>query len=606
MLNFLLSRLKHASLPELTYRVRQTVRAARFRRAVRSGGLPFTVPEADPSVIRALALPTFHREAGAASVESILDGARFTLNTDPETLLRWEAELAGRRQQAAAGVAPNADIRAVWEPARLQHVTLLLASLAQRGEEGAGERARSFARDELLRWLDANPFLAGPNYRSAMECGLRMPVFFYALKLLANLDDCALRRVSDAAYAHACWIEANLSLYSSLGNHTVCEAAGLVFAGAMFRDSARGRLWLARGIGLLGQELGRQILDDGGALEQSLSYHRFVLDLYWLTADFLEGSGLHDCSDWKSRLRQGETFLAAFSDDQGCCPALGDSDDGYAVAPGLAPAREVARLPAAGWRTFSAAGYTVFNAAGGVRLTFDHGPLGMPPLNNHGHADALSLTLSLAGVEFLVDPGTYRYNGAPEWRRYFKGTAAHNTVTVDGLDQALQQTGFIWSDAYNCRLLRSEETGMGCIVEAEHDGYRRLREPVLHRRAILLAGSDALVVMDSFAGTGEHDFALHFHLHPGAVVTRDKDSWSIARGGRRIWLKLLGEPELELLQGGGDGPPGWYAPAYGSKEPSSVLRCLKRGASRSISFRTVIGWGDDLDHAWLEALGGAL
>ena len=606
MFNFLLSRLKHASLPELTYRVRQTVRAGRFRRAVRSGALPFTAPEADPSVIRALALPTFHREAGAASVESILSGTRFTLNTDPETLLRWEAELAGRRQPAAAGEAPNADIRAVWEPARLQHVTLSLASLAQRGEEGAGERARSFARDELLRWLDANPFLAGPNYRSAMECGLRIPVFFYALKLLANLDDSAFRRVSDAAYAHASWTEANLSLYSSLGNHTVCEAVGLVFAGAMFRGSARGRLWLARGIALLRQELARQVLDDGGPLEQSLSYHRFVLDLYWLTVDFLEGSALHDCSDWKPRLRQGEAFLTAFSDCAGRYPSLGDSDDGHALAPGLAPAREGGECRQPGVRTFAAAGYTVVNEEGGLRLTFDHGPLGMPPLNNHGHADALSLTLSLGGAELLVDPGTYRYNGEPSWRRYFKSTSAHNTVTVDGVDQAVQETGFIWSNPFGCRVLRRAEVEAGYLVEAEHDGYRRLPEPVLHRRAILYAAPGALVVRDSFSGAGEHDFALHFHLHPDAAVSLEDGWWYIGRGGRRIWLTLLDGCHLELLQGELDPLLGWHAPAYGSKVPAGVLRCLKRGACRSVSFRTVIGWGDAPDNAWLDALGGAL
>ena len=605
MLNFLLSRLKHASLPELAYRVRQTVRAARFRRTVRGGRLPFIVPLANPSVLRALALPTFHATRGAASVEAILGGTRFTLNTDPESLLRWEAELAGRKPVAAAGVVAGADIRAVWEPARLQHLTVLLASLAEPEEGDAGERVRRFIRDEMLRWLDANPFLAGPNYRSAMECGLRIPVFFYTLKLLANLDRDAFMRVSDAAYAHASWTEANLSLYSSLGNHTVCEAVGLVFAGGMFSNSGRGRRWLARGTALLRQELTRQILDDGGPLEQSLSYHRFVLDLYWLTVDFLEGSALHDCGDWKPRLRQGEAFLAAFSDCAGRYPSLGDCDDGHALAPGLAPAREGEECLEPGVRAYPAAGYTVITGEGGLRLTFDHGPLGMPPLNNHGHADALSLTLSLGEEELLVDPGTYRYNGEPPFRRYFKGTSAHNTVMVDGLDQSVQATGFIWSNPFDCRVLRRAEVDAGYLVEAEHDGYRRLPEPVLHRRALLHAPG-ALVVRDSFSGAGEHDFALHFHLHPDAAVSREDGWWYISRGERRIWLTLLDGCHLELLQGELDPLLGWYAPAYGSKVPAGVLRCRKRGACRSVSFRTVIGWGAAPDNAWLDALGGAL
>ena len=285
MLKFLMLRLKHASLPELCYRARQRARGAGIRRMVARRLLPLGIAPVSPEVLLGLALPVFRPEGSPAEVQGILSGERFTLNTDRYTLRQWEAELSGR---GGAGGAGTPDIRAVWEPARLQHVTLLLAYLSGREEGENLPAVREFARQELLGWLDANPFLQGPHYRSAMECALRIPVFFYAMKLLDNLSPAESTRVGEAAYAHALWVEANLSLHSSRGNHTVCEAAGLVFGGAMFRDAERGRHWLARGIALLGEELVRQVLDDGGALEQSLSYHRFVLDLYWLTADFLE------------------------------------------------------------------------------------------------------------------------------------------------------------------------------------------------------------------------------------------------------------------------------------------------------------------------------
>ena len=590
MFNFLLSRLKHASLPELAYRVRQGARSARIRRAVRRGRTPFPMPQPDPWALLELALPTFQPEVTRGTVEEILAGWRFTLNSGEETLARWERELGATKR---LGQGAGADLRAVWEPARLQHVTLLLAYLAQQWDQEDPAGVREFARDELLHWLDLNPFLSGPGYRSAMECGLRIPVFFYALKLLANLTPADFSRLSVAVYSQAWWIERNLSLYSSLGNHTVCEGVGLVFAGAMFRHTRQGGLWLDRGIALLRQELARQVLEDGGPLEQSLAYHRFVLDLYWLTLDFLEQSRLHDPSDWRPRLTKGEEFLAAFSDAAGSFPPLGDCDDGQALAPGLFPRREPAGTQAPGERAFPAAGYTLINGANGLRVTFDHGPLGMPPLNNHGHADALSLTLSLAGEEFLVDPGTYRYNGAPAWRRYFKGTTAHNTVTVDGLDQAVQETGFIWSDPFNCRVLRRERTRAGYLVEAEHDGYRRLPEPVLHRRALLWAAPGSMVVSDSFAGSGTHAFALHFHLHPDTLVTREEGWWCLRRERSRVLLRLVGEDDFELLPGGGEDPPlGWHSPAYGIKRPAPLLRCRKRGECVEVSFRTVI----TLDH----------
>ena len=82
---------------------------------------------------------------------------------------------------------------------------------------------------------------------------------------------------------------------------------------------------------------------------------------------------------------------------------------------------------------FKDSGYTIIKIINNFTFTFDHGPLGMAPLYNHGHADALSITLSKDDRPILIDPGTYRYNGVPEWRRYFKGTRAHNTVTIDAL-----------------------------------------------------------------------------------------------------------------------------------------------------------------------------
>ena len=102
-----------------------------------------------------------------------------------------------------------------------------------------------------------------------------------------------------------------------------------------FQFSPEGKAWLNRGIKLLQQELYHQILDDGGPAEQSLGYRRFILDLYWLVVDFLEKNRLHDCTDWKPRLVLGENFLKAFQDGRGHLPAIGDSDDGYAVAQGF-------------------------------------------------------------------------------------------------------------------------------------------------------------------------------------------------------------------------------------------------------------------------------
>jgi hypothetical protein len=474
------------------------------------------------------------------------------------------------------------DIRAVWEPARLQHVTILIAWLRQHPDS---PEVKEFARREIMRWLAENPFLYGPHYLSAMECGLRLPVLFYALKSLDNLNNSDAEAILRSVFLQAWWIENNLSLYSSLGNHTVCEALGLIFAGSMFRGSPAGRRWLATGMALLEQELPHQVLPDGGPVEQAFGYHRFVLDIYWLAVDFLESNNLRVCDDFKARLMCGESFLSSFSTTDAGLPAIGDYDDGQALAPGLAPQRFTSSEQQQPARTFSSSGYTVIRGSSHALLTFDHGPLGMAPLYNHGHADALSVTLSLAGIPLLVDSGTFRYNGVPALRRYFKGTRAHNTVLVDRLDQATQLTGFVWGEPFSGRLERMEETASGLLVEASHDGYARLEHPLRHVRSVFAAPDGSWVITDRFVGNGRHAFELNFHFHPEVTLTKQEHGWLAESHGRAVRFELAGG-EFNLAHGQVEPALGWFSPAYNRRDPAPVLQALRSGGAGGTGFET--------------------
>ena len=107
-------------------------------------------------------------------------------------------------------------------------------------------------------------------------------------------------------------------------------------------------------------------------------------------------------------------------------------------------------------RAFPEGGYYVLAADRGgedeLVVVFDAGPLGLAPLYAHGHADALSFWLSYGGHEFLIDPGTYCYTNHTAWRAYFRGTAAHNTVRVDGEDQSVATGPFLWSHVAHCQV----------------------------------------------------------------------------------------------------------------------------------------------------------
>ena len=115
---------------------------------------------------------------------------------------------------------------------------------------------------------------------------------------------------------------------------------------------------------------------------------------------------------------------------------------------------------------------------------------------------------------FLGDPGTGTYFSDPLVRDAFRRTRSHNTVVVDGLDQADLFATFKWINPPRVSLLDATTQEHFDYVEAVHDGYRRLRKPVLHYRCVLAVKPRGWIVVDRFAGKGEHTFARHFNFPP--------------------------------------------------------------------------------------------
>jgi hypothetical protein len=595
-----LHRASTASLQELLLRFLRLLddRYLKFRRGTKRQFLPAGFDKQPVPDLHGLKLPDFDADFNAELISNVKVGMRFTLSEDEKKIKDFEKLHQSIFFKRISKGSPQHDIRMIWESGRLQHLTILLLWTQAQENPAIAREIHEQVKRSLLSWIQRNAFLFGPHFMSAMECGLRIPVFIYCLKLIDSFSAAEQKSIVACIFQHAWWVERRLSLFSSLGNHTICESVGLLFAGTVYKDSKIGQRWIKKGCDLLRRELTRQILMDGGPAEQSLSYHRFVLDLYWLAINFAERNGLRGLSMLKQRLEAGEEFLKAFSCDEGIFPSIGDSDDGHAIAQGIKSKRvlgpvekgAVQRMKAQRLcvKTFNESGYTILKGANGLRFTFDHGCLGMPPLFNHGHADALSITHSYRGKDFLVDPGTFRYNGMPEWRRYFKSTRAHNTVSIDNYDQAEQVTGFIWAKPYNTDLIINSEINGDTCLKATHDGYMRLRQPVRHSRVVINIDEVYFVVKDQFCGDGVHAFELNMHFHPEVVLCKENAGWKANHHGVEVFFIFLHNYTVDLIKGMKNPIFGWHSPAYGIKKESSVLSCAVEGFSNDISFLTMI------------------
>src|SRR5207237_2593864 len=107
------------------------------------------------------------------------------------------------------------------------------------------------------------------------------------------------------------------------------------------------------------------------------------------------------------------------------------------------PAARAEQAPPAGSRTFADSG-NVFLQSGDLFVQFDAGPFGWGGAG-HSHADTLSVLVWFRGEPVFIDPGTYTYVGDPEAREWFRGSGAHNTVSIDGQYQAQSAGPFRWS-----------------------------------------------------------------------------------------------------------------------------------------------------------------
>jgi hypothetical protein len=107
-------------------------------------------------------------------------------------------------------------------------------------------------------------------------------------------------------------------------------------------------------------------------------------------------------------------------------------------------------------------------------MMVDAGPQGVGR-SGHGHADALSLRLTMDGRRWLVDSGSGVYiSKDPADRNVFRGTGAHNTMRVDGLDQAVADEPFSWT---HIPTTQAENWIVGksfTYFVGSHNGYARL------------------------------------------------------------------------------------------------------------------------------------
>lgn len=516
------------------------------------------------------------------------------------------------------------DIKYLWEPNRHLHLVIL----AQAYKFTNKTHYLDGIVNALKSWHLQNPYLRGPNWTSSLELAIRLINWSLTWQLIGGQNSDAFNGQSGehfrekwmkSIYRHADFIRHHFSYYSSANNHLLGEAAGLFIASVTWPFWSAVDEWRKTSHSILIDEASKQNSSDGVNNEQAIMYQQFVLDFMLIAAIAGKANQIEFPEPYWKRIEVMLEYISSSMDVFGNMPMFGDADDGFVTR--LSPEDDFCpyrSLLATGsvlfnredfkrksrkldqktiWLlgndvvekydkiatandtsspklNFSKGGYyiigTDFETKHEVKCSIDCGPLGYLSIAAHGHADALSLWLSIAGEEVLIDPGTYAYHTNLKWRNYFRGTSAHNTVCVDGVDQSTIGGNFMWiqkANAYCDRIERSKQ--MDCFI-GHHDGYMRLKDPVMHQREVLFDKSKMeICIQDNMTCKGPHVIQRFWHFSETCAVDLKGAEYRAKNTNSLVSLKPIEkDSHLDLLYGDEALPLGWVSRHYDHKVPT--------------------------------------
>jgi uncharacterized heparinase superfamily protein len=357
------------------------------------------------------------------------------------------------------------------------------------------------------------------------------------------------------------------------GNHLFSNSKALVFAGAFFEGS-RAAQWMQRGLSILQREMPRQILADGGHYERTPMYHALafedVLDLINVVRrypDAVPDNSRGFVDTWSGIASRMEGALKLMCHPDGEVASFNDAARGIAPPPAelLRYSRELAiPLPASPSRIVNRlweTGYLRLNSDD-VVIILDVAPVGPDELPGHAHADTLSFEFSIGAQRALINGGTSTYE-LGDTRQRERGTAAHNTVTIDGEDSSEVWASFRVARRARVFDIEVTETPYGAVIAASHDGYTRLPGRPVHRRTWTLRPRQ-LIVDDMVTGHFESAVA-RFHLQPAVRCNLDDTALAgrlVLSDGREVRWQSNVPARLEAST---------YSPRFGVRDSTHCL-----------------------------------
>lgn len=384
-------------------------------------------------------------------------------------------------------------------------------------------------------------------------------------------------------HKHAEHILAN---YSEHGNHLLFQAQRMIGAGCFFPEFKRAKTWSDSGVGILNREINLQVFEDGGHYELCPHYHLATINIFLEALETADINGLRELFP-KNYIDKVESMIMyygnlCFPDYEN--PCFSDAKTihkdemlrNYRRWSKVFPENEAIRywategksgkLPEYLSKGYLNTGTFIFRNSWGDDATQMVVKAG-PPAFWHNQPDNGTFELWYKGHNLFPDSGAYIYSGDEEimkWRRWFRRTDSHNTMTLDNKD----------IDNTDSKTLLWDAEASTPVLVTENQGYKGFS----HRRSIFFVDRKWFVIVDEAYGPAAGTVNLNYQMPMGEIVfnTGNMTAATDFKDGSNMIMKCFAPENTEMAIS-----DGWHSPAYRTK--------LER---KKISFNTAKAEGE--------------
>jgi hypothetical protein len=506
------------------------------------------------------------------------------------------------------------DIKFVWEPSRFAWVYTLARAYKATKEEKYAEKFWQLFES----WLRANQPNCGPAYSCGQECAIRTMAMCFAmfnLNIASSSSVKRLERLYKAIHVHAARVDSNIDFaVSTRTNHSITESACIYTVGTLFPEMKNADRWKRQGKYLLESEGIKQIAKDGSYIQQSMNYHRLMLQDYtWVLALAARNQDLFS-QKLTDKLKKASEFLYAMQDEtSGRLPNYG-ANDGALIMP-LSGCDYLDYRPAlqASWALFFGeklytsgiwdedsiwfSGSDVFSMphskiqhksqafeTGGYYTLRNGSIFGLVRTQTKsandrpGHIDPLHFDLWIDGCNVLRDCGSYKYYtpDEPELAEYFKSIKAHNTVWPKGLLPCKRLSKFTFYPLYKsyCKKFDSSHNYIEGFCESKD---------YCHKRKIDVDGD--VFIDDSIEFKSRALIELRWNIKKIRSHKRCSDGFVVYLDGG-LKMALISDLKLDMIISNSGDRGGFESLYYGKVEPVCTIILKVEPPAGTIKIKT--------------------